>query len=364
MVSTPPAARTLSTIAAAIGAVVERARTARRRCARASRRAAGWRSVSPAPQRRAVGVESRIAASAGRARMASRVAGDRVGQVGFDREAVARQGDRRLPRPSANDIAAVASQRGEQAGDLARRRHRQAAVQAELRHGLAVAHEHVAGRRRRRGLAIVERRTRRRVAWSKISMKPPPPMPHEVGLTTQTASAVATAASTALPPRLQDPHAGLRGEPVLGRDHAVAAGQRARPGRAAGATSAQAASAASAAVAPTCDRWRALACRLRAADARVSVSTSTRRTPAGGRRRTPETGVEGAARAFRVRTPVLASAAVTTRAQSATVPAEEFGEKEFYLDEFHSHTLCFAIAAARLRAAAAASNRSAACCAS
>jgi len=33
---------------------------------------------------------------------------------------------------------------------------------------------------------------------------------------------------------------------------------------------------------------------------------------------------------------------VTTRAQPATVPPEEFGEKEFYLDEFHSHTLCIA----------------------
>jgi amino-acid N-acetyltransferase len=33
---------------------------------------------------------------------------------------------------------------------------------------------------------------------------------------------------------------------------------------------------------------------------------------------------------------------VATRAQSATVPPEEFGEKEFYLDEFHSHTLCIA----------------------
>jgi N-acetylglutamate synthase-like GNAT family acetyltransferase len=34
---------------------------------------------------------------------------------------------------------------------------------------------------------------------------------------------------------------------------------------------------------------------------------------------------------------------VTTRAESLPVPALEFGEKEFYLDEFHSHTLCFAV---------------------
>ena len=33
---------------------------------------------------------------------------------------------------------------------------------------------------------------------------------------------------------------------------------------------------------------------------------------------------------------------VTPRAQSAPLPAEDFGEKEFYLDEFHSHTLCIA----------------------
>ena len=33
-----------------------------------------------------------------------------------------------------------------------------------------------------------------------------------------------------------------------------------------------------------------------------------------------------------------------TRAQTAPVAADDFGEKEFYLDEFHSHTLCFAVA--------------------
>jgi N-acetylglutamate synthase-like GNAT family acetyltransferase len=31
------------------------------------------------------------------------------------------------------------------------------------------------------------------------------------------------------------------------------------------------------------------------------------------------------------------------RTQTAPLPADEFGEKEFYLDEFHSHTLCFAV---------------------
>jgi N-acetylglutamate synthase-like GNAT family acetyltransferase len=35
---------------------------------------------------------------------------------------------------------------------------------------------------------------------------------------------------------------------------------------------------------------------------------------------------------------------VTTRAETVPVPAPEFGEKEFYLDEFHAHTLCFAVA--------------------
>jgi N-acetylglutamate synthase-like GNAT family acetyltransferase len=35
---------------------------------------------------------------------------------------------------------------------------------------------------------------------------------------------------------------------------------------------------------------------------------------------------------------------VATRAQTVALPAEDFGEKEFYLDEFHSHTLCFAVA--------------------
>jgi amino-acid N-acetyltransferase len=34
---------------------------------------------------------------------------------------------------------------------------------------------------------------------------------------------------------------------------------------------------------------------------------------------------------------------VTTRTQTAPVPDLEFGEKEFYLDEFHAHTLCFAV---------------------
>jgi amino-acid N-acetyltransferase len=35
---------------------------------------------------------------------------------------------------------------------------------------------------------------------------------------------------------------------------------------------------------------------------------------------------------------------VTPRAQTISLPAEDFGEKEFYLDEFHAHTLCFAVA--------------------
>lgn len=33
---------------------------------------------------------------------------------------------------------------------------------------------------------------------------------------------------------------------------------------------------------------------------------------------------------------------MATRAQPAPMPPEDFGEKEFYLDEFHSHTLCVA----------------------
>lgn len=33
---------------------------------------------------------------------------------------------------------------------------------------------------------------------------------------------------------------------------------------------------------------------------------------------------------------------MASRVQSASVPPEEFSEKEFYLDEFHSHTLCVA----------------------
>ena len=35
---------------------------------------------------------------------------------------------------------------------------------------------------------------------------------------------------------------------------------------------------------------------------------------------------------------------MATRAQTVAVPAAEFGEKEFYLDEFHARTLCFAVA--------------------
>ena len=35
---------------------------------------------------------------------------------------------------------------------------------------------------------------------------------------------------------------------------------------------------------------------------------------------------------------------MATRAQTVALPADDFGEKEFYLDEFHSHTLCFAVA--------------------
>jgi len=35
---------------------------------------------------------------------------------------------------------------------------------------------------------------------------------------------------------------------------------------------------------------------------------------------------------------------MATRAQTITIAADEFGEKEFYLDEFHARTLCFAVA--------------------
>jgi amino-acid N-acetyltransferase len=34
---------------------------------------------------------------------------------------------------------------------------------------------------------------------------------------------------------------------------------------------------------------------------------------------------------------------VTTRTQTAPIPTTEFGEKDFYLDEFHARTLCFAV---------------------
>ena len=48
-------------------------------------------------------------------------------------------------------------------------------------------------------------------------------------------------------------------------------------------------------------------------------------------------------RAFRALGAYDIAASVTTRAQTVPLPAEDFGEKEFYLDEFHSHTLCFAV---------------------
>ena len=40
---------------------------------------------------------------------------------------------------------------------------------------------------------------------------------------------------------------------------------------------------------------------------------------------------------------MIPSSSVTPRPHALPPPAEEFGEKEFYLDEFHSHTLCFAV---------------------
>ena len=53
--------------------------------------------------------------------------------------------------------------------------------------------------------------------------------------------------------------------------------------------------------------------------------------------------VHGGTCAFRAPHPYDTLRGVATRAQIVPVPAEEFGEKEFYLDEFHSHTLCFAV---------------------
>ena len=123
---------------------------------------------------------------------------DRFREVRFDGKAVARIGDRRLGDGGKRQRAKP-SQRGKQTGDLARDGNCESAVEAEVRHHLAVAYEHVAPRRCRRGFAIVERvHGARRVL--KMSMKPPPPIPHDVGLTTPAASDVATAASTALPP--------------------------------------------------------------------------------------------------------------------------------------------------------------------
>src|SRR4029453_2681510 len=73
-------------------------------------------------------------------------------------------------------------------------------------------------------------------------------------------------------------------------------------------------------------------------------STSTVCAPASSGRQF-SVGTRPAKRiAFRGRYACASVTGVTPRAQTAPVPADELGEKEFYLDEFHSHTLCFAVA--------------------
>ena len=76
------------------------------------------------------------------------LARDRFGQVRLDCEAVARVGDGRRGDGGERQRT-EAPQRGEEAGDLARHGDRQAATQAQLRHRLAVADEHVRGSPRR-----------------------------------------------------------------------------------------------------------------------------------------------------------------------------------------------------------------------
>ncbi len=188
----------------------------------------GWRSVSPTCSGVPSAWKSR-AANAGRARMTSTlraIALARWSSIGKPSRARAIAG----AAISANDLRAVALQRGEQTRHLSRCRHRQAAVQAELWHDRAVAHEHVARRRRRRGLAVVERRdpTRRVVVDQ-----------HEAAAADAARGRVDDAhrergrhrGVDGVAARLEDLYAGLRGELVLGRDHAVAGGERGGRGR-------------------------------------------------------------------------------------------------------------------------------------
>ena len=65
----------------------------------------------------------------------------------------------------------------------------------------------------------------------RMTMKPPPPMPHENGSVTPSTPAAATAASTALPPALERVDRGLRAERVDGGGGAAGAARRRCLGR-------------------------------------------------------------------------------------------------------------------------------------
>ena len=56
----------------------------------------------------------------------------------------------------------------------------------------------------------------------RMTMKPPPPMPHENGSVTPSTAAAATAASTAFPPRRSTSVAARRGDAVDGRGRSAA----------------------------------------------------------------------------------------------------------------------------------------------
>jgi hypothetical protein len=146
--------------------------------------------------------------------------GDRVGQVRFDRKAVARVGDRRRGNGGERQ-GAVTPQNGLEPRHLTRNGDREPAEDAQLGIGFAVAHEHGAGRSGRRRFAVVEgddaaRRTVEDQHEAAAADAARGRVDHPDG---QRRGDRGVDRVAALP---QDPNPRFGGQPVLGRDHAVA----------------------------------------------------------------------------------------------------------------------------------------------
>ena len=150
--------------------------------------------------------------------------GKRIGEIVLDRDAVARQRDRRRDQFGERELcpSRIAHARSASPATVPGTPTASPLIARFLRVGVALRVEkHVRRRRRRRGLAIVDARWSSSSCARWISMKPPPPRLPARGSVTASANPTATAASTALPPRFKMSTPIARRFAFLRDDHAV-----------------------------------------------------------------------------------------------------------------------------------------------